>query len=80
MCFLFMGWPPDLCLEALSHTPMVVPIQAAMGWYPFRRSRLVYIQAATRGTHTGGYARYPIQAIILVYISTINDSFIRPLA
>jgi len=34
-------------------------------WYPFRRSRLVPIQAIMPGTHSGGYAWYT---------STINDT------
>jgi hypothetical protein len=46
-----MFWPPALCLEALSHTQMVVHIQAAMpgthsgdhAWYTYRRLCLVHI-------------------------------------
>jgi len=61
-----MGWPPVLCLEALSHTPMVVHIRAAMpgthsggyAWYIYGRLRLVHIRAIMPGTHSGGYAWY----------------------
>jgi hypothetical protein len=58
--------PPALCLEALSHTHMVVHIQAAMpgthtgdhAWYTYGRLCLVPIRAIMPGTHSGGYAWY----------------------
>src|SRR5271157_4750790 len=60
--------PPDFSLEALCHTPEVVPIQAATpgthtggyAWYPYGRLCLVPIRAAMPGTHTGDHAWYTL--------------------
>ena len=74
MCFLFMSvasrvWSGSILphSEGGTHT-------GGYAWYTFRRSCLVYIQAAMPGTHTGDHAWYTFRRLRVVHISTVNDT------